>query len=223
MPIFADIIYLDRNENEFELVNEFIFKFPKNGKEFKGYNLRMNSKNQLEFDSNDSVYKIPRQHLKNGDKIIINDLNGNTQEFAIIGREFRKVKEEDFKNSSISSYNDQSNLKSIECNICYSKKEMEWILVGTAPAEMEDRIIMYSKDNRIFIFSSWGGQLIYSAKYKKLDDKYYVINNLNIALQPAELTDKQYIDKFKFQLKCHLDYLNWIDKWSNENYNQIKN
>ena len=100
MPIFADIIYLDRNENEFELVNEFIFKFPKNGKEFKGYNLRMNSKNQLEFDSNDSVYKIPRQHLKNGDKIIINDLNGNTQEFAIIGREFRKVKEEDFKNSS---------------------------------------------------------------------------------------------------------------------------
>lgn len=223
MPIFSDILYLDNIENEFELMKEFTFKLQEKEEVYKGYNLRRNARAHLEFDSNDSVYKIPRNNLKNGDKINIVDLNGNSQVFTIINREFRKVKEEDFNNSFINSSNDESNLKSIDCDIRYSNKEMEWIIVGSAPVEMEDRIIMFSKDNKILIFSSWGNQLIYSARYDKLDKDNYVINNLKVALRPIDLTDREYIDKFKFQIKCHLDDLNWIDKWSNENYNQIKN
>lgn len=223
MPIFSDIIYLKNFENEMKLMKEFTFKLKEKEEIYKGYNLRINSKTQLEFDSNDSVYKIPRKNLKNGDKINIISLNGNSKVFTIINREFRKVKEEDFNHTSITSCNDQSNLKSIDCDIHYTNKEMEWIIVGTAPVEMEDRIIMFSKGNKILIFSSWGNQLIYSATFDKLDEDNYVINNLNVVLRPIDLTDSQYIDKFKFQIKCHLDNLNWINKWSNENYNKIKN
>lgn len=217
MPIFSDIIYLEYIENEFEFSEEFTFKLSAHEEVYKGYNLRINSKSQLEFDSNDSVYKIPRHNLISGDKISIENLKGNSCEFKVINREFRKVREEDFVNSTLNK--DISQLKSIDCDIRFSTEEMQWILVGTAPVDMDDRIVMFSKDNNIMIFSSWGGQLIYSAKYEKVDAENYTINNLLVALRPIDLSDGEYVNKFKLQLQYHIDHRNWIDKWSNENFN----
>ena len=219
MPIFSDIIYLESIENEFELLKEFNFKLSAKEEVYKGYNLRINSKSQLEFDSNDSVYKIPRQYLVSGDKITIDDLKGNSYDFKVINREFRKVKEDDFENSKLNS--DTSQLKSIDCDLRFTDEEMQWILVGTAPVDMSDRIVMFSKENIIKIFSSWGGQLFYCAKYERLDKENYVVNNLKVAIRAIEMTDKEYIDKFRFQLEYHLDDLNWINKCSTENYIKV--
>ena len=149
---FSEKIVVKGNLGGLKFDNGFKFQINNLNFELEGFSLKKNSNDRYEFISIDTVYKVPFEKLTKGDEItIFTGANKTKSEKAIIiERNFLKQKEENFKNLNFENTENNPRFVSISCKIKFNKKEMDWILIGSSPIEMEDRIVMYSKDNRVF-------------------------------------------------------------------------
>ena len=218
MPLFLEKIVVKGNLGELKFDRGFKFQIDNLNFELEGFSLKKNRNDRFEFISNDTVYKVPIEKLSRGDEIRIfaDDNKMKSEKAILIERDFLRQKEGNFKNLKVENTENNPRFLSINCKIKFNKKEMDWILIGSCPIEMEDRIVMYSKDDRILIYASWTGALYYDAKYKKIGDDEFLIYTLKAVKRKVEFSQRDFISDFKSKLEGHLNHRNWINKWSKE-------
>lgn len=68
--------------------------------------------------------------------------------------------------------------KTVQLNVGFSKQQMEKIMYGVIPLDMDDRwFVYYVKDEEtLYLHRSWTGFCIYMVKFKKVDNGFAAVN-----------------------------------------------
>ncbi|MEL6832004.1 MAG: hypothetical protein AAFP77_03395 [Bacteroidota bacterium] len=223
MPIFTDKVVLEDLGDLF--LPEFKFRTALLDAPLSGFRLKSNGNGQHEFVSTDVTYKLPQKIFGSGSKITIQDRNNEIlyDRVRVKKRVFSRAKEVQFKNLQKENVVFNDYFEKINCHLTYKQEEMEWILRGYVPIEMEDRIIMYTKDNRILIYSSWSGGQIFEAEFQRTFWNNYVIHRLFARKRKVAHEARDHILRFKQQIESQfLTHRHYIEKWSQEYYDRNK-
>ena len=224
MPIFTDRFVVE-DLGDLSL-SEFRFRTDLLDQPLIGYQLRRNKEGKHEFVSTETPSKLPMKVFGKRGRITLLDCEGNVlrTHVEIRERSFSNAKESQFKRLIQEQVLRNDNFVQVDCQLTYNQAEMDWILRGYVPIEMEDRIIMYAKDNRIFIYGSWNGVLMYEAQYyRKLFSKQYVINQLYARKRKVDFTSNSHLSNFQLHLESqYRTHRHYVQKWAQEYYEKNK-
>ena len=223
MPIFTDKIVLE-DLGELAL-SEFNFQTTLLKAPLSGYRLKENGRGQHEFVSTDVTYKLPQKVFGKGNLITLIQKDGREvrTKVRVADRQFYKAEEAHFKRLVKENVVDNDYFVKIDCELSYTQEEMDWILRGYAPMEMEDRIVMYAKTDRILIYNSWNGGLIFEAKFRQKLWGRFVIHQLFARKRKVTYDLGAPLRDFKQRIESQfLTHRHYIEKWSQDYYDRNK-
>ena len=215
MPKYYDKITLNDNVIDIKLTSEVVFRNKRFNLDFDISFLRKNINDIYEFLSTKSLL-IPYNQFGGGDEISIFTWQGELlhDNIKIGQRQPFKACKSFFPFLKDSNKEDESNFIILSCEIVYCDNDMDWILLGYIPEDMEDRIVIFEQEEKIFIYGFFGGYLMYEGKYRVKPNGTYLIYKLKARKRNVEFSKGELILDFKGYLDNTLNNKKYIEKWS---------
>lgn len=216
MAYFVDILLLQGIPSIPESEKTVILGFRNTGFRIRGFIKPEADGTGITIHVPNLIYNLSEADLQKGDTVQVytEKMDALIGVYEVLGRETMRNRKETYAGQLNSDwYQHPEQVEEINCSIWYTQPEMNWIKIGIAPVEMEERVILIvdDADHSINFYTSWQGAGLWKAYFRPATQSGYAVEVFRlIARKRAERDRDRLLSDFSSQIQFHLDTLEYV-------------